>query len=274
VVDTPALGSNGNASLNGLVALAADNIYAVGYQPASNGAVLTLIEHWDGKQWIVVQSPNRSATGNLLSAVTANSLTDIWAVGVSLDQATTSVQTLVEHFDGTKWKVVRSPNPLPKAFLDQNVLNSVRAVSASDITAAGLLRDAGHQRTLTLVEHWNGKKWSVVPSPNQSEAAGSLNALTSVAAVSATDLYAVGFFGDPATKGQDETLVEHFDGKQWSIVTSPTKGMAQQLNAAFALPGTSDVWAVGAYSVPGVDFETGFLQSPKTLVLFSGNGAR
>ena len=274
VVHTPTLGTNGNSSLNGLVALAADNIYAVGYQPAANGAVLTLIEHWDGKKWSVVPSPNRSPTGNLLSAVSANSPTDIWAVGVSVDQATTSVQTLVEHFDGTQWRVIPSPNPLPKAFLNQNVLSSVRAVSANDVTAVGLLRDAGQQRELTLVEHWNGKKWSVIPSPNQSDAPGSLNALTSVAAISATDLYAVGFFGDAGTSGQDETLAEHFDGKKWSIIASPTKGLAQQLNGAFALPGSSDVWAVGAYSVPGIDFETGFLQVPKTLVLFSGSGAR
>jgi hypothetical protein len=269
VVPTPALGGNGNSSLNGLFALAADNIYAVGYQPASNGAVLTLVEHWDGKKWAVVPSPNRSATGNLLSGVTANSPTDIWAVGVSVDQATTSIQTLVEHFDGMKWRVVGSPNPLPKAFLNQNVLSSVHAVSASDVTAVGSLHDAGQQRELTLVEHWNGKKWSVIPSPNQSEVPGSLNRLNGVTAVSATDEYAVGFFGNTATNGQDETLVEHFDGKKWSIAASPTKGLAQQLNGAFALPGTSDLWAVGAYSLPGVDFETGLLQLPKTLVLFA-----
>jgi hypothetical protein len=273
-VRTPALGSSGNSSFNGLIALAADNIYAVGYQPAANGGVLTLIEHWDGKKWSVVASPNRSATGNLLSTVTANSPSDIWAAGVSVDEATTSVQTLVEHFDGMKWKVVPSPNPLPKAFLNQNVLSSVHAVSANDVTAVGLLRDAGQQRELTLIEHWNGKRWSVIPSPNQSDAPGSVNTLTSVTAVSATNLYAVGFFGDAATNGQHETLVEHFDGKQWSILASPTKGMAQQLNGAFALPGISEVWAVGAYSDPGIDFETGLLQLPKTLVLFAQNGAR
>jgi hypothetical protein len=274
VVHTPAVGTNDNSSINGMAALAADNIYAVGYQPASNGAVLTLIEHWDGKKWTVVRSPNRSATGNLLSAVSANSPTDVWAVGVSVDQATTSIQTLVEHFDGTKWRVVPSPNPLPKAFLNQNVLGSVRAVSANDVTAVGLLRDAVQQRVLTLVEHWNGTKWSVIQSPNQSEDSGSLNALTSVTAISATDLYAVGFFGADTTNGQDETLVEHFDGTKWSIIASPTKGLAQQLNGVFALPGTSDLWAVGGYSVSGIDFETGFLLAPKTLVLFSGSAAQ
>jgi hypothetical protein len=273
-IDTPALRTNDNASLNGLVALAADNIYAVGYQPAANGAVLTLIEHWDGKKWSVVPSPIRSATGNVLSSVSANSPTDIWAVGDSVDAPSSSVQTLVEHFDGKRWKVVPSPNPLPKLALNQNVLSSVRAVSANDVTAVGFLRDARQQRELTLIEHWNGKKWSVVPSPNQSELPGSLNTLTSMTAVSASDKYAVGFFANANTSGQEETLIEHFDGKTWSIIASPTKGLAQQLNGTFSLPGSSDVWAVGAYSIPGVDPETGFLQVPKNLVLFSANAKK
>jgi hypothetical protein len=149
------------------------------------------------------------------------------------------------------------------------VLSSVKAVSSNDVTAVGLLRDAGQQRELTLIEHWNGKKWTMVSSPNPSEAPGSLNALTGVTAVSATDLYAVGFFASAATNGQDETLVEHFDGKHWNVMASPTKGLAQQLNGAFAVPENSDLWAVGAYSLPGIDFETGFLQLPKTLVLFA-----
>jgi hypothetical protein len=122
------------------------------------------------------------------------------------------------------------------------------------------------------VEHWNGTKWTVVPSPNQSETAGSLNVLTGVTAISGSDLYAVGFFANAATGGQDETLVEHFDGHAWSIIPSPTKGLAQQLNGTFALPGTADVWIVGGVARFGIDFEDGFLQLPETLVLFSPIG--
>ena len=272
VVRTPALNTNDNAALNGIVALASDNVYAVGYQPSSNGAVLTLIEHWDGTAWSVMPSPNPSPTGNLLSAVTANSPTDIWAVGNSTDQATVSVQTLALHFDGATWKTVPTPNPLPKQFLDQNVLLSVQAVSANDVTAVGFIADANAQRTLTLIEHWDGSKWTVAPSPNQGEARGDLNTLRGVTAVAGNDLYAAGFFETAATGGQHTTLVEHFDGNTWSIIPSPTKGLAQQLNGVFTLPGTTNVWSVGGFSRFGIDFENGFLQLPKTLVLFSPIG--
>jgi hypothetical protein len=271
-VRTPALNTNDNAALNGIAALAADDIYAVGYQPASNGAVLTLIEHWDGNAWRLLPSPNPSSTGNLLSAITANSPTDIWAVGNSTDQATLSVQTLALHFDGATWKVVPTPNPLPKQVLNQNVLLSVQAVSASDVTAVGLIADAGAQNTRTLIEHWNGAKWSVAPSPNQGEARGDLNILRGVTAVSGNDLYAAGFFENSATAGQHTTLIEHFDGGNWTIIPSPTRGLAQQLNGIFTLPGTTDVWSVGAASRFGIDFEDGFLQLPRTLVLFSPIG--
>lgn len=270
-VPNPKLRTNDNSALNSVVALASNDVYAVGYQPATNGAVLTLIEHWDGTAWTVMPSPNPT-TGNVLSAVSANSPTDIWAVGTRTDIATTSIQTLVQHFDGTSWKIVPSPNPLPKLFLNQNVLASVQAVSATDVTAVGFLNDAVNQRELTLIEHWDGSKWSVVTSPNQGTVAGSLNTLRGVTAISGTDLYAAGFFANAATGGQHETLVEHFDGTSWSIVPSPTRNIAQQLNGTFALPGSGDVWVVGASSRFGIDPETGFLQVPLTLVLFAPIG--
>src|SRR5216684_118328 len=48
VVATTALRTNNNSAFNGVAALAANNVYAVGYQPAANGAVLTLIEQFNG----------------------------------------------------------------------------------------------------------------------------------------------------------------------------------------------------------------------------------
>ena len=267
----PKLLTNDNSALNGVIALASNDVFAVGYQPASNGAVLTLIEHWDGTKWSLQSSPSPT-TGNVLSAVTANSGTDVWAVGTQTDIATTSIQTLVEHFDGTSWKTVSSPNPLPKSLLNQNVLTSVQASSATDVTAVGFLNDAVNQRVLTLVEHWDGSKWSVAASPNQSTAIGALNTLRGVAAVSGTDVYAIGFFADAATAGQHQTLVEHFDGTSWSIIPSPVRNVAQQLNGTFVLPGTGNLWVVGASSRFGIDVGTGFLQLPLTLVLFSPIG--
>lgn len=270
-VKTPALRTNDNSAFTGVVALAANNVYAVGYQPASNGAVLTLIEHWNGSAWSVVPSPNGNSTGNVLAAITANSPTDIWAVGDKVAPGV-PVETLVEHFDGVKWSVVPSPNVFSTGSQNQNVLMSVKAVSATDVTAAGFVLDANNQRELTMIQHWDGAVWSIVDSPNQSSSPGTLNTLHSITAISSTDMYAAGFFANSASGGQQRTFVVHFDGNEWSIVPTPTRGLAQQLNGIFAIPGGTDVWSVGGFAVNGTDPETGFLIIPKTLVLFSPIG--
>ena len=111
-----------------------------------------------------------------------------------------------------------------------------------------------------------------MPSPNQGQSAGDLNVLNGISAVSATDLYAAGYFENASTGGQHRTMVAHFDGASWKIVPSPAPALAQQLHGIFALPGTTDVWSVGASSTFGIDFENGFLQVPHTLVLFSPIG--
>ena len=64
-------------------------------------------------------------------------------------------------------------------------------------------------------------------------------------------------------------LTMHFDGKSWSAVPSPSKGIAQQLNGSFAIPGTSHIWSVGEWSTVGIDPENGFFQLPKTFVMVS-----
>src|SRR6266567_3297398 len=83
------------------------------------------------------------------------------------------------------WTVVSSPNPG-----SVNDLNGVAAVSASDVWAVGEFINASNVNQ-TLIEHWNGHKWSVVPSPNVGT---HNNELFGVTAVSATDVWAVGFF--------------------------------------------------------------------------------
>ena len=94
-----------------------------------------------------------------------------------------------------------------------------------------------------LVEHWNGSTWSVVASP----VTGTSDFVAGIAAVSASDIWAVGYYRtslDPY--GPYFTLIEHWNGSAWSIVTSPSPGsMASDLLAVARIPGTQEVWAVG-----------------------------
>lgn len=78
--------------------------------------------------------------------------------------------------------------------------------------------------------------------------------LQSVTAVSASDVWAVGFHDD--SQEISSTLIEHWDGHVWSQVASPRFGGSggSQLFGVGAAS-ASDVWAVGnAYS--GTEFDT------------------
>src|SRR5207302_5510463 len=98
-----------------------------------------------------------------------------------------------------------------------NTLNVLTAVSPTNVWAVGFYASTSGV-TQTLVEHWNGKLWSVVKSPSP---ASVNNELYSVAAVSASNVWAVGF---STTNTTDHTLIEHWNGSRWSVVKSPSPG--------------------------------------------------
>jgi hypothetical protein len=158
------------------------------------------------------------------------STNDVWAVGY-----TYSIQTLIEHWNGTQWSIVPSPSPGTK----DNRLTGVTAISTDDIWAVGY-EAGGNSATQTLTEHWDGTQWSVVSSPNHQGSLGSI--LTAVTSVSTNDVWAVGSYD--SCFSCSESLVEHWDGTQWSILSSPNHGLCDKLNGVTAIS-TNDVWTVG-----------------------------
>jgi hypothetical protein len=100
------------------------------------------------------------------------------------------IQTLIEHWDGTSWTVVSSPNRNGSSTNGNNLLSGIAAVSATDIWAVGYTTDptTGFQRTLT--EHWDGTTWSAIASPNAT-ASGS-DTLAGASALAGGTVVAVG----------------------------------------------------------------------------------
>src|SRR5437773_4760746 len=68
--------------------------------------------------------------------------------------------------------------------------------------------------------------WRIIPSPN----VGSLsNGFAGVSALSSTDAWAVGT--SQSDSGVDfHTLGEHWNGRTWSVVTTPDPGTLARLN--------------------------------------------
>jgi hypothetical protein len=187
--------------------------------------------------WSIVASPNTSTTqNNDLWAVACASAQDCWAVGTYFDGA--YYHTLTEHWDGNAWKIVPSPNTSETQL---NVLFAVTCVSSSDCWAVGY----GSANLLSLTLHWNGNAWSIVPSSN---ASGVQNILTGVACTSSSDCWAVGYYSaGPNELGiyQYPSLVEHWNGSQWSIVSSQNTSASQNILYGVTCTSSSSCWSVG-----------------------------
>jgi hypothetical protein len=232
VVTSPSPGSEFN-TLTGVAVVSASDVWAVGWQ-SSRGVAETLTEHWNGTQWSVVTSPSPAAIGNELFSVAAVSATNVWAVGFVQNNTATgpTEQTLIEHWNGTKWSVVKSPNPSSQ----NNSLSGVTATSANDVWTVGYdTNGSGIWQTLT--EHWNGTQWSVVTSPSPGS---QINYFSSVAALSANDAWAVGY-------ADTQTLTEHWNGTQWSVVKSSGPGSVSNSLQGVSMISANNVWSVGYY---------------------------
>lgn len=248
VVPSPAIdvsSSTFGARFNAVAVVSAADVWAVGFGPQPGGpayAKQTLIEHWDGASWSIVPSPNPpSAYSEVeLDAVFALAANDVWAVGYG-DNPSGTVSpadiTLIEHWNGATWSIVPSLNPDQ----DENQLHSIAGVASNDLWAAGQRGDGDTCCPYeSLIEHWNGTSWSVVPNPGRT-------ALQGVTAVAANDLWAVG-----TTAAGGGAVIEHWNGTAWSTVAAPTanaNGGGISLRAVTAVSAT-DIWAVGDQENP------------------------
>ncbi len=277
-IPTPNRGAMRNG-LNAVAALSANNIWAVGgFSNSSDPSIgQTLIEHWSGTLWSVVPSPNTQFTLNVLNGVAAASPDDIWAVGYATDSGPSvnlspflaDSHTLIEHWNGSQWAIVPSPNPgttakLPNGVvLTINVLNAVAVVSPKDVWAVGYsVSHQVSQQTISqgfllvdaLVEHWNGSQWSVVKTPATGSYSNSLNGVT---AVSANNIWAVGFsFGGASNGNTQNPLIERWNGSQWSIVTNPITGSPYNNLTGIAAASPNDIWAVGWSNIASINSHT------------------
>jgi hypothetical protein len=221
-----------NGSLSGVAAISSSDVWAVGND--NNSPLQTLVLHYDGTNWSVVPSPNPGTYNNFLAAVTALSTNDVWAVGTSVDKSF-HTYTLTEHWNGTSWQAITSPNP----GLLYNDLFGVAAHSSSDVWVVGYQSNINGNPFQTVIEHWNGSSWSVIPSPNPG---ASYNALDGVTAIAGKDAWAVGAY--QGNSRGNKTLIEHWNGKSWRITSSPSPDTYNELWGVAAVS-ANNLWAVG-----------------------------
>ncbi len=224
-------------SLGIIAGSSANDIWAVGDGTA----------HWNGKAWSIVSTPNLHANlnGTELADVVALAPDSVWAVG-----STSSIErgqlALIEHWDGKAWSVVSNPQPQGMDSKGTAALWSLAPLSPSDIWAAGFYELPGAVSMRYLVEHWDGRAWSIVPTPAP---ARKLDNLRHIVAISDHNVWALTYNGS----------LLNWNGKVWRLSTLPNADQnGYSVSNLAALP-NGQVWLVGAVHDP-----TG--PGPRTLI--------
>jgi len=208
-----------------------------------------------GPGWCVVPVVGLHTNAGVpeLRGIDAVSAQDIWMVGyLSSQNVNTANRTLIEHWDGASVSVLSAPN----AGENGARLNAITEIAPDNVWAVGaVLQTPSSPNSLgdflvgihTLIEHWDGQAWSIVPSPDGASGAHSSNELLSIAADAADDVWVA---GTAAQKNVSRALIEHWDGKTWHIVTLPASFHAAFLRG-IVVPARNDVWVAGASLTPG-----------------------
>jgi hypothetical protein len=196
-----------SSGLSGVSCPSTTRCFALGAFFNSSNDYQTLAESWDGSAMTIVDQDAE------LAGISCSAVAHCVAVGTYISPASVSV-TLAEVRTGRHWRAVPTPNP---ADSEGSYLAGVDCPRARLCVAVGYYYNLDNTR-LTLVETWDGKRWSIVPSPSVDGAAYSV--LYGVTCTSPSDCMAVG-------SADAHALAESWNGAGWSIVpTSDTSNSA------------------------------------------------
>ncbi|MCB0077065.1 MAG: hypothetical protein KDD73_06535 [Anaerolineales bacterium] len=217
VVSVPVSGS-GYSTLNSVVALAEDNVWAVGDDSGQPAAW-----RWNGAGWQSVPIPAKGSNTEYyaLSALSAN---EIWAVGEGWDGQ------IIARWDGAAWSEV--PSPANSIVGTLGNLTDIIALASDDVWAIGSGSQNGTFKGVAL--HWDGTSWTEQSPPTVPLRTTSLLAVDG----SSGNLWAVGSAGS--------SYVTRWNGSAWEDIPSSNVANANnQLEDVAAASGNS-AWAVGS----------------------------
>jgi hypothetical protein len=138
--------------LSGVAFASASSAWVVGAKGVFTPA-RSVILHWNGSSLSGVTSPAGRAE---LIGVALSSARSGWAVGAD-NLGTRHVRAVIVRWNGAAWTRARLPSPTGASLLVGVTTTGTRGAWAVGETATG--------KTLrTLIMHWNGRTWKVVPS--------------------------------------------------------------------------------------------------------------
>jgi hypothetical protein len=240
----PKFGKKDRAEVFAMTSSSASDVWAIGdLVNLRTGLVSPLFEHWNGTAWTATTAESNH---EVLFGASSDEANDAWAVGFN---GSDKIQTSAMHWDGTNWKSVDTPN----VGEGTNKLNAVLALAPDDVWAVGFSTPVAPPKqgaTQTLIEHFDGLSWAVVPSPSVGpNGANQSNRLLGLTANSANDIWAFGSYFPADGSGHQRTLLLHWDGISWTVASSPSPtrgGFACDLLWAGVVSSPGDVWILGS----------------------------
>jgi hypothetical protein len=172
---------------------------------------------------------------SVLHGVYCTSTANCWAVGFQGSAMKPEVNRVL-HWNGRSWYRVSAPNPGGSTEDDESGLAAVRCLTAKNCWAVGHTYHNDIEKNQAL--HWNGKKWSVVRTPNPGgNKPGLSSQLFDVTCVTSSNCWAVGEFGNPSSSGKLFNEVLHWNGKHWSQVhvVNPGGTKSGDINELFSV---------------------------------------
>jgi hypothetical protein len=239
---TPARAPRGATSsyLDAVSCTSAKSCYAVGGFVSGSTMGSPLAERWNGSRWTIMKSPGvaKAATTFLsgVSCIGLGAAVTCAAVGsYTARPEGNPYYAVAQRMVRGKWSLVASPEA------GNNALTSVACSGPKSCFAAGT-RKAG--RGKAIIEHWNGKKWSLAAAavPRGS----TLSQLNAITCTTRTNCVATGLVSMDLTT--QSSLINHWNGRKWAIqpTGAPARAVGASLSGVSCTSG-GHCFAVGTY---------------------------
>jgi hypothetical protein len=241
-----AMSSPAGVALRGLDVVSPSEVWVAGY----SGSAATVTQ-WKNGTWTTRYT--QASTGRHLTvfeAIAVDASGQVWAVGWDRDYDAPGrpVSSLVVHFNGTSWTREATPNPA-----NRNTLMDVVALANGEVFAVGVAQDTsgGGITPRSLMLRRTGGTWSSLTVPKGET--GSQDQLLSVAAVSSTSVWSVGYYSSPSS-GLYEPLLVHWTtngGAGTLAVSHPSPALTvSALASGVSATSAGNLWAAGYTSPP------------------------
>jgi hypothetical protein len=187
--------------------------------------------HWNGTAWSAFGVPvPGGGTPAGLSAVAADSASDVWIAGEYFDSATSALEPFTAHWNGTSWTTV----PVPASGAE---LTGLAVINHADAWVVGI-----GPKGKAVTENWTGgRAWHLVPNPVS-------GLLLSVTGTGPGNVTAAGHNTTP--NGPTAAIILSWNGSAWTKVKVPKVGATEELDSASTAPGGTITWAFGRSTNP------------------------